>query len=403
MTSLNKARSVVVLSALLLITPWHIDAAQADSDEEHKAHNLSVLNYVTGWSLDSAGYHPAVYMLLENTSGRDLTGVTIKMQGKFTDIHTLEPSTAKVEVRRSLKPHQQFPLALIAPKDFELPRDTNVWPVMECKAMMRVGSVSDEGTEYLLVTKIDSATSTQDDAFQKLNEVTSYNRGNSALGKHDGRGSRGENRNGDRNADEVSHTQPLIAKAEHLKHAPPAVSIARSGDLFSQKPLPGLGEDFYSFEKSFGLPLSTDARKKDFTWAKYKQPSSGVEIVVGSKERTGKADLIAFVLPKNGVKSDQDLIENCKQFSGTQHSVKLSQPSKSVRYLPAGRLEMLSSSGPGMKILAMVLPEAAGRPPSYLVMISRLGAEPDEILRSHQATCEILQSLPLGDLASDKG
>jgi hypothetical protein len=354
--------------------------AWSQQDDEHKAKNMAVLNYVTGWSLDSMGYHPAVYMLLENTSGKDLSSVTIKMQGKFTDIHTLEPTTGRCEIRQAMKPHQQFPVALIAAKEFELPRDTNYWPTMECKAMMRIGSVGDEGTEYLLVAKIDSKTMTQDDAFQKLNEVTSY---------------KSSSPRGTPRTHEETHTKPLIAKADHIK--PPLAVSSTKSDLFTVKPLPGLGDDFYAFEKSFGMPLATDAKKKDYTWAKYRHSGSGVEIIVGSKERTGKADLIAFVLPRSSFKNDQALVDQCKLFCTSQKG-KLGSPTKSVRYLPSGRLELLTAAGPGLKIVSMALPDSPDRPAtSNLIMISRLGQDPDELLRSHQASSDLLKSLPLGD------
>lgn len=385
----------LLLSVLAIFMP-RLASADADSDDDHKAKNLSVLNYVTGWTLDSAGYHPSVFMLLENTSGRDLSGVTIKMQGKFTDVRTLEPSTARIEIRRALKPHQQFSVAIVAPKEYELPRDTQYWPGMECKAMARIGDVGDEGTEYLLVTKIDSATATQDDAFQKLNELTSY-KGSSTPASHQ-RGSKPA-------GDFGGSPRPLIAHADRLKplSAVPASGNANNGsgsaraEIFNVKPLPGLGEDFYSFEKSFGLPSATDAHKKDYTWAKYKHSGSGIELVVGSKERTGKADVIAFVLPRSSVKNDQALIDQCKLFAGTLHNARFGAAAKSVRYLPAGRMEMISSIAPGGRILCMALPETRERPASYLVMISRLSGDPDELLRGHQAGSEVLKGLPLGD------
>lgn len=386
------APALLALFVFLLSTVLP-QAAMAESaiDDDHKAKNLSVLNYVTGWTLDSAGYHASVFMLIENTSGRDLSGVTIKMQGKFTDIRTLEPSTARLEVRRALKPHQQFSIALVSPKEQELPRDTQYWPVMECKAMARIGDVGDEGTEYLLVTKIDSATATQDDAFQKLNETTSYNRSNTSAAARS---------HGKTGGEYASQTRPLIAKADRLKPLPavPAASGAGSkNDIFSVKPLPGLGEDFYSFEKCFGLPVTTDARKKDYTWAKYRHSGSGIDLVVGSKERTGKADIITFVLPRTAVKNDQSLIDQCKLFAGTLHNSKFSSAAKSVRYLPAGRMEMIASAAAGARILCMALPESHERPASYLVMISRLSSDPDEFLRNHQAGSEVLKGLPLGD------
>lgn len=375
-------RSFLLLASLslVLLPLMQPSRAQSEIDEEHKAKHLAVLNYVTGWSLDSAGYHPAVYLLLENISGKDLSGVTIKMQGKFTDIHTLEPSTAKVEIRRSLKQHQQFPLALISPKEYELPRDTNFWPVMECKIMMRVGTVGDEGTEYLLITKVDSSTATQDDSFQKLNELTSFK---SPSHHHHAGGT-----------PEQLHVKPLLAKADRIKATPSAVA---KNDFFGSKSLPGLGEDFYQFEKTFGLPLVTDAKKKDFTWAKFKA-GSGIELVVCSKERSGKADLIAFVAPANGAKGDQALIDQCKALAGSQRNAKLSPASKSVRYLPSGRVEIVTASAPGLKILSMAVPShtTAGAP-SNLIMITRLPVAPDELLRSHQPGNDVLRGLPLGD------
>lgn len=350
--------------------------AQAETEGEHKARSLAVLNYLTGWSLDSFGYHPAVYMLLENISGRDLSLVTIKMQGKFTDIHTLEVSTAKIEVRRSLKPHQQFPVALVSPREYELPRDTNFWPVMECKAMARVGTVGDEGTEYLLVTKVESATATQDESFQKLNELTSFNRSSTAAAGHHHPSS------------SVPGTKPLLAKADRIGAAPSAVS---SNDFFGIKPMPGLGEDFYQFEKVFGLPAQIDAKRKDYTWARYKQ-NRGVELIVGSKERSGKVDLIAFVLPKDNTGSEQNLINQCKLLAGTQRNVKTSPAARSVRYLPTGRVEITQAAGPGLRIEAM---STSGE--SKLIMMTRLSQDPSDLLRSHQSGNEVLKSLPLGD------
>lgn len=354
-------------------------------DDEHKPKHLAVLNYLTGWSLDSAGYHPAVYMLLENVSGKDLSGVTIKMQGKFTDIHTLEPSTAKIEIRRSLKPHQQFPVALVSPKEHELPRDTNFWPVMECKAMMRVGSVGDEGTEYLLVTRVESSTQTQDDAFQKLNELTSYNRPHPQQHPRNDR---------PRDNSSATHTKPLVAaRAEALK----AASLTPEGkgsDYFNGKSLPGLGDDFYSFERCFGLPVVTDAKKKDYTWAKFKQ-ANGAEVIVCSRERSGKADLVAFVLPKAYVKSEQNLIEQAKRFCGSLRNGKFTPVSKSVRYLPSGRQELVAASSPGLKIQALGLAESSPHPGGYFILVSRLGQEAYEFMHSHLNGNDVLKGLPL--------
>ncbi len=391
--------SIATLAALLCMQ--QPVRAQDDIDEDHRARTLAVLNYVTGWSLDSAGYHPAVYMLLENISGRDLSGVTIKMQGKFTDIHTLEPSTAKLEIRRSLKPHQQFRVALVAPREFELPRDTNFWPVMECKAMLRAGDVGDEGTEYLLVTRVDHSTATQDDAFQKLNELTSF-KGSSHSSTHPSHHQPHSHTASHNPASSSQHPQApkgLKATADRISSSQlvAPISTSRNPDIFSQKALPGLGEDFYSFEKAFGLPLATDAKRKDFTWAKFRQQASSTEIIVGSKERSGKADLIAFLVSRDSVKNEQELIDKCRLFAGLQKNVKAGPVSKSVRYLPAGRIELMNSTAAGLRIYTVSLPDSSSKKGMRLVIISRLSQEPDELLRNQQPGNEVLQSLPLQD------
>ncbi len=402
-----KGLQEVLRNFLFLILPFVLQAfcqtALAQSDEEHKPRNLRVLNHLTGWSLDSNGYHPAVYMLLENISGRDLSGITIKMQGKFTDIHTMEPSTAKTEIRRALKPHQQFPIALLAPQGFELPRDPNFWPNMDCKVMIRVGSVADEGTEYLLVTKVDSVTATQEDSFQKLNEVTSYDRSHHqpASSTHFPPPHRHPNahvpRPGKPSAKQEAPVEPLVATAGKLG-APPAVPAGKTKfEVLTDKSMPGLGSDFYEFEKSFGMPAVTDAKKKDYTWARFRHQQSGTDIVIASKGSTGKADLIAFMVPKTEATPDQRMLDRLKVFAGANKSAKLSGLNKSVRYLPTGRLELASSSAPGLKIMCMSVPESGDHAAGTLVMITRLPSEPDELLRSHVSGNEVLKTLPLSE------
>lgn len=391
-------QSCFVMAAIIVLTAFCCHPASSQYDEERKAKSLSVLNHITGWSLDSNGYHPAVFMLLENVSGRDLSGITIKMQGKFTDIHTMEPSTAKTEIRRALKPHQQIPIALLAPQGYELPRDPNFWPVMDCKVMARVGTVGDEGTEYLLVTKIDSVTATQEDSFQKLNEVTSYDRSQhlpaSSTRFPPATPPRQPKIQAKRPIEALTAT---AAKLPQPGSAPSSNTLRTKFEQLTDKPMPGLGADFYEFEKTFGLPAATDAKKKDFTWARFRHNPSGVDIFVASKERSGKADLIAFVVPRSEASPDKKMIDRLKNFQGIAKSVQLGPVTRSVRYLPSGRLELTSSVGPGLKVMCMSLPAEGDRPASTLVMISRLGSDPDEVLRSHISGNEALSTLPLSE------
>ncbi|MBX9721280.1 MAG: hypothetical protein K2X81_07800, partial [Candidatus Obscuribacterales bacterium] len=141
--------------------------------------------------------------------------------------------------------------------------------------------------------------------------------------------------------------------------------------------------------------VATDAKRKDFTWAKYRQ--AGAEIIVASKERSGKADLIAFVLPGKSTKSDQTLFEELNARNGLGRTEKLSPVSKSVRYLPSGRLEISTSKAGGLKFVSIPMAETADHAAAQMVVISRLPQEPEDFLRSHQADNDVLKGLSLGN------
>lgn len=409
----NRIALVILLLGCLFPLTKAIPSLAQDNDS--KAKSLAVLNYQTGWSLDGAGYHPAVYLLLENTSGRDLSLETIKFQGKFTDIHTLEPSIARLEIRRALKPMQQFSAAVVAPQAYELPRDVSYWPVMECKIMTRIGSVGDEGTEYLLITRIDSVTATEEDAFQKLNQLTSYNRrsaksnpskSNTNKSSSNNSSSTDKSSTDKTNANKNNTNQnntgqssspsalPLLATAGKLKPAPTADN-SDSSDLFNQKGLPGLGDDFYNFEQSFGLPVATDARRKDMTWAKFRHQSSSTDIMVGSRENTSKADIIIILIPKNQGTDEKALLERVKTLAGKFKTQSLGQSVKSVKYLPSGRLEVLTASALGYRICLLKPPAKNGAPGNVILVLTRLPKEADVVVRSHIKENEVLKTLPI--------
>ena len=54
-----------------------------------------MLGYVTWWSHDAVGYHPAIQLKVENTSGQDLSGTIIRFQARFTDLQLEELIRAK--------------------------------------------------------------------------------------------------------------------------------------------------------------------------------------------------------------------------------------------------------------------------------------------------------------------
>lgn len=380
----------------LPVLSMFLACAPGNSQDEDAPRTLVVLNHVTGWSLDAAGYHPAVFVLLENVSGRDLSGTNIRLQGRFSDVHTLEVSVAKMELRRPLKPTQQFRLAIIAPKAYELPREVSYWPVMESKVMARVGDVGDEGTETLLVTRIDSTTETQDDAFQRLNEITSY-KGRDVPRKPPQATSPKTPKSAEAPPKSAESLVPLAATPAKIKNANPvSTTTARTiHDLFNLKSLPGLGDDFYEFEQLLGLPSVTDSKRKEFTWARYKHRASDTYIVVCSKDLTGKADLIVLQVPKKSFSNEQQLFSQAKSLAGKMRGQSLGPPTKSVRYLASGRIEITTCQAQGYRMVCLSTPDDGSGEGSFIITLNRLPQETSSLLLDQAKDNAALKGFPL--------
>lgn len=385
--------SVVAMVALSGASSQQLRA----SDEPAKPSNLTVLNYVTGWTHDAVGYHPALFMLLENSSGRDLSNKLIRFQSRFTDLHTAEVTIGRSEVRRELKPNQQFEVALEGPQGFELPFETHLWPSIEAKAMCRIGISGDEGTETLTIAKVEPLARTATEAFNSLNQMTRFNptahRSTAPAPHHPAPHAHHK---------KVEHEKPLVATAETFPHAAPVAhskpthaarnETATALNLLNSKALPGLGDDFYNFEQRFGLPTSFDAKRADWTWAKYRHAASGTDIVTGAKERTGKVDIIVMKVPRASGLEETALVNAARQMAGKLKSQPLSSPARSVRYLPSGRLELVSSASSGYKVVCMT-PGATESDNSFILVLSRVQQDTDSLLPSLASKTQLLKCL----------
>ena len=142
--------------------------------ESADSNPLKVVNYITWWSLDPTGYHPAVLLKLENNSGADLTGQEIHFQGRFLNLRTTDITVARKDSRSSFTPHQRVLVSLIAPDAYELPINSGDWPKLECKVMCRVGDVGDEGTQTLVITEVERVAMSDDEARQGLEKLREY-------------------------------------------------------------------------------------------------------------------------------------------------------------------------------------------------------------------------------------
>jgi len=169
----------LILIVIALIS-WQIFGAcptSAVNDRERVlAHapmqKISAVGYVTWWSHDAVGYHPAIWLKIENNSRLDLSKSIIRLQGRFTDLHSGYVTVARKEVHLDFMPHQRNCVMLRAPSSFELPIDENAWPTIECKVMCRVGDVGDEGTQDLVVAHLDQIAMTDEESLAHLIKQT---------------------------------------------------------------------------------------------------------------------------------------------------------------------------------------------------------------------------------------
>ena len=103
------------------------NAAPGDNIEKKKSSTFSVMACVTWWSHDAVGYHPAMFLLLENKSGHEIAGDEIPFQARFTDLREGYVTVAREYKRTPVHDHERFALFLRGPRSFELPIDSSVW------------------------------------------------------------------------------------------------------------------------------------------------------------------------------------------------------------------------------------------------------------------------------------
>lgn len=379
--------AAVLLSTCLVRLP----AQGSDYEPPVSKHtSLTVLNYIAGWSHDALGYHPAVYLLLENTSGHDLSNKLIRFQARFTDMQTAEVTVGRKEIRKEFKPNQQVRVAIEGPRPYELPFEVYHWPNIECKVMSRIGNMGDEGTETLMISKLESLTHTTDDAFQALNQSSGFNPNK----HHTAHATKTTQAVKSPERKEVAPV-PLVATAAKFKPDVPPHAEPQSASplaMLASKGTPGLGDDFYNFEQRFGLPVDFDAKHTDFTWAQYRHPQSGTEIVAGSRERTGKVDLIVLRLPRSSAYDEFAIINASKPLAGKLKAQPLGTPKKSVRYLPSGRLELVSAIASGYKVACMS-PKNETPDNGFILVVSRLPQEMDPLLAGLSHKSHLLKRL----------
>jgi len=329
------------------------NAPDADPNPNHKPPpKVSVPGYKTYWSHDAVGYHPCIIVALEG-DGSDMTCVPIQLQAQFRVLAEGLLTIGRTVTAFTLDNGRQQILTepMQGKRAFELPINQADWPVIECKVMAKVGDATSDESQNLLLAKVEAVAMSDDDARAAVNFRL---------------GSRPSKKKA-RPTAVASSTQtppqsyasqsapaytappkppvdekPLVAVAAALgAPQPKAQSRLQEGfEQYLQKAsLPGLGDDFYQFEKALGLPVDTDNRDKDWVWAAYvKHPQ--VKIYAGSKGRTGKADVVLAAISTDSALTDAQFANFARSLSSKFKSEKMAPPEHSVRYTQGGRVEL---------------------------------------------------------------
>lgn len=379
--------AVVCLVFYTLVSSVSKVSQQSQASTQATRH-LSAVAHVTWWSLDPTGYHPAVLVKIENTSGKDLSGQLIRFQGRFMDMQNGIVTVARKESRQALAPNQEIYIALRAPQPYQLPIDVNAWPQIECKVMCRVGSVGDEGTQTLIISKLESVTMTDDDAYQKLSKVLEFRQM-----------PEDENDSTEKQQHKNTSAKPLKAAAATLRTSTHKAALHPSSKNISKTIvsyvcahlMPGIGDDFYFFEKMYGLPAATDAGQSNWCWASYKKAEPKMTVFAGSKGNTGKVDILILELPAFEVIDELALLATGKSLSGKFKTQKLSKATRSVRYLSVGRTQLVTFSAPSYQLTYLAPRGTSGDKNTYILILSRTTGPVESILSEHTKLSPILR------------
>lgn len=347
---------------------------------EKSIHKIQAQSVLTWWSHDATGYHPAVGLILENSSPKDLSGTLIRYQARFLDLRNGYTQVAREEWDGEFHRNQQRFLKMRGPTPYELPIDKDQWPRIECKVMCRVGTVGDEATQDLVVTRIDKITMTDEEAMGKLRQ----DQGRRIVTRQPSPPTESPRKIKEPKREPV---KPLVATAGSLagdrtgaSKAQPLANKAGLNRLLTQTPFAGLGDDFFAFEQAFKRPRETDARDAAFTWARFVPDADGVEIIVGSKGRTGKADIIIATVPSFLVSQESQVVTLAQLLYKKPKTDRLRGPQHSVRYLPTGRVQVGTLSGTGCRGAIFYPRGQVGNESNYLIQLSRLPEDLDNLL-----------------------
>src|SRR5580698_7559981 len=165
---MGREMKIIKTLCLLLSFQFVCSTSIAQPNKDTQRHTFNVLSCIAWWAHDAAGYRPAMLLMIENISGHDITGEEIPFQGRFTDLRNGFVTVARNYKQTPIQSHQRFVLLLRAPKSFELPIDSSLWPQMECKALCKLPNSNIQTVDHLFVTHLTPITMTDEDAHTQL-------------------------------------------------------------------------------------------------------------------------------------------------------------------------------------------------------------------------------------------
>jgi hypothetical protein len=397
---------IIVLLAVLLCTQLPVSVLADEGNDP-----LVVSDYIAWWAHDDRGYHPAVTFLFQNESGEDISDQLVRFQARFLEIKNNYLSVSRSEIRPNMTRGEQRNYTLIGSEPYELPIDLSAWPQIECKVLYKIGDEAD--AHQLLIARVDTVTMTNEEALQRILSQHSTRRVKRMVSKK-----KKKTDSSDMSQTAYSPAQapppevPLTATAMSLNGKPEPDHKSNRGDTkASASKLPdkkpdspwhfnknaGLGDDFFEFEQAFGRPTTYDASSAKWTWAKY-QPPGDVEIYAGARQPGSKADVVVAFLKSRRQVSEPQLISLGKEFVGRLKSQPLVNPTRTVRYLPSGRVQVtnLAASSLHFSIYATNDTPEDNR---YYVILSRLPSNAESTLLDQARRSRLLRFvLPvLGD------
>lgn len=359
----------------------HSDRSTAQAGDTPK---IGVANYICWWVHDATGYHPAIFVRFRNDSNADLSGAHISWQAKFMDVRYGQVTVARAESVTLLGPGQQQTVMLKGPNSFELLIDKATWPSLECKVMCRVGQVGDEGTQDLLVGKLNQVVMTEDEAAGELARRPDMKRAASADDAPPQPAPQMPRKNRKSPAALLATVPmlPLSAANKIMKVEKTVKTPADNQPLltrFLSSKLPGIGDEYSTFEKYFGLPTSYGASPAShWTWVRYSPHNAPLDLYAGSKSGATAADVIVVSIPSTEVQQESQIITLAKALAGKYRSQVPEQAHKSVKYLPTGRVEFSSLSGATFHIIYFP-PLSRGTDESHYILV--LSREPGDIVQ----------------------